>query len=209
MWFSRRRLAPATVLALLAAMGPGRARAEAVQQAEAVVVPATELRLVGGMGLGAEAAQSLFDHRLRLGAGVHGWRQGVLAEGAALVRVLGSAANGIWLRGGFMYHDAKDDCGVTDRAQAWDAGLAYRKRWTGGSLFAMEAGLETVSRPSSVFCNDSTLRPTSYGARVSVGGQYALTRGLGLHGRFGVRTGEHEREIGLMPEMSFGVAFEF
>jgi hypothetical protein len=208
--FSRRISCSSVALALLLlTIASSRARAEGVPEAALpIAVPTTELRLVGGTGVGAEAAQSLFGHRLRLDAGLHGWHQGLLGEGAALVRVLGSAANGVWLRGGFLVQTAEIGCGVTDRATAWDAGLAYRKRWAGGSLFAAETGVETVSRASGVSCNDSTLRAQSGGVRFSVGGQYALTRGLGLYGRIGARTGQHVLEIGLMPEVWVGVAFE-
>jgi hypothetical protein len=208
--FSRRtsHLAAAVTAALGLVASSPRARAGDVQDEPAILVPTTELRLVGGTGVGAEAAQSLLDHRLRLDAGVHGWTRGLLGEGAALVRVLGSAANGVWLRGGFMYQHMDVGCGVTDRATSWDAGLAYRKRWAGGSLFAAEAGVETVSRASGVYCHDSGLRADSQGARFSVGGQYALTRGLGLYGRVGARTGQHVMEIGLLPEIWAGVAFE-
>ena len=41
-------------------------------------------------------------------------------------------------------------CGVTDHATSWDAGLAYRKRWAGGSLFTAEGGAEMVARPRGV-----------------------------------------------------------
>jgi hypothetical protein len=168
--------------AAVVAAASSQPRAQGVQEAPAIQVPTTELRLVGGTGVGAEAAQSLLGHRLRLDAGLRAGPGGGQGEGAALVRVLGSAANGVWLRGGFMYQRVDIGCGVTDKAASWDAGLAYRKRWAGGSLFAAETGVETVSRASGVYCNDSVLRADSGGVRFSVGGQYALTRGLGLYG---------------------------
>jgi len=212
MRFSRRSPAAVTVLALvlLAAVGSGRGQAATVQETEpAVVVPSTELRLVGGSGVGIEAAGSLLGDRLRLDAGLRGFSRGAMGEGAALVRVLGSAANGVWLRGGFLYQRTDVGCGLTDQATSLDAGLAYRKRWAGGSLFAAEGGVETVYRPHDVGCNDSGLAARSSGLRFSTGGQYALTRGLGLYGRIGLRTGEHVMEIGFLPEVWAGVAFEF
>ena len=212
MCFPRRSPVPATVLALvlLATVGSGRAQAQSVQEAApAVVVPSTELRLVGGTGVGIEAAGSLLGDRLRLDAGLRGGPSGANGEAAALVRVLGSAASGLWLRGGVLYHRMDVGCGMTDRATSWDAGLAYRKRWASGSLFAVEGGVETVSRPQGVYCNDSALRADSNGVRFSAGGQYALTRGLGLYGRIGLRTGQHVMELGFLPEILAGVAFEF
>src|SRR5262245_54669492 len=130
MSFPRRSPVPATVLALvlLATIGSGRGQATTVQETElAVVVPSTELRLVGGSGVGIEAAASLLGDRLRLDAGLRGGFKGAAGEAAALVRVLGSASNGVWLRGGFLYHRFDIGCGVADGATAWDAGLAYRK----------------------------------------------------------------------------------
>lgn len=212
MCFPRRSPVPATVLALvlLATVSSSRAQADSVQETEhPVSVPSTELRLVGGLGVGLEASGSLLGDRLRLDAGLHGFPRGGMGEGAALVRVLGSAANGLWLRGGFLYHRTDIGCGVTDHATSWDAGLAYRKRWAGGSLFAAEGGAEMVSRPRDVGCNDSGLDAQSNGLRFSAGGQYALTRGLGLYGRIGLRTGQHVMEIGFLPELWVGVAFEF
>ena len=216
MCFPRRSPVPATVLALvlLATAGSGRAQAASVQESEPAVavvvpVPSTELRLVGGLGVGLEAAGSLLGDRLRLDAGIHGWPNGLFGEGAMLVRFLGSAANGLWLRSGFFYQRINVHCGPTDRATALDAGLAYRKRWVGGSLFAVESGLETVSRADTITCGDSNLQPRSYGLRVSAGGLYALTRGLGLYGRIGLRTAEHDIVMGFLPELWAGVAFEF
>ena len=212
MCFPRRSPVPATVLALvlLATVGSSRAQADSVQETEhPVSVPSTELRLVGGLGVGLEAAGSLLGDRLRLDAGLHSWPKGAMGEAATLVRVLGSAANGVWLRAGFLYHGADVGCGVTDHATAVDAGLAYRKRWAGGSLFTAEGGAETVARRNGVYCNDSGLSARSNGLRFSTGGQYALTRGLSLYGRIGLRTGEHVMEIGFLPELWAGVAFEF
>jgi hypothetical protein len=207
----RRSPVPATVLALvlLAAVGSSRAQAASVQETEPVVaVPSAELRLVGGLGVGLEAAGSLLGDRLRLEAGLHGWKGARMGEAAVLARFVGSAANGLWLRGGFFYQRMDVHCGPTDHATALDAGLAYRKRWAGGSLFAAEGGLETVSRQDPISCGDSSLRPSSYGLRVSVGGQYALPQGLGLYARISLRTGEHDIVMGFLPEPWAGVAFE-
>jgi len=212
MCFPRRSPVPATVLALvlLATVGSSRAQAASVQETEhPVPVPSTELRLVGGFGVGLEAAASLLGDRLRLDGGLHGFPGGGMGEGATLVRVLGSAANGVWVRAGFLYQRTDISCNVTDKATTWDAGLAYRKRWAGGSLFTAEGGMETVARPNGIYCNDSSLSTRSGGLRVSTGGQYALTRGLGLYGRIGLRTGQHLMEIGFLPELWAGVAFEF
>jgi hypothetical protein len=213
MEFSRPtpRMIAVSLAALVASLvGPARARAAAAAApaAPAIPVPTAELRFVGGFGVGAEAAGSLFGHRLRLDGSVRGGPGAVLGEGAALVRVAGAAANSLWLRGGYLFQGFNIGCSIVDRATAWDVGLAYRKRWAGGSLFAAETGVERVSRPSGIYCNDSVLGAESGGLRVSVGGQYALTRGIGLYGRVGMRTGQHVMEIGVLPEAWVGIAFE-
>jgi len=205
----RRRAGLSAVLlvALAAAGAPTPAHAQTAEEARPPIpVPTTELRLVAGLGFGPEVAKSMFDHRVRLDVGIHAWK-GVNGEAAALVRVLGSAANGLWARGGFMYQRIPLDC-LTDQATAWDAGLAYRARFAEGSLIAAEAGVEHVSRPTGIYCNDSVLDAQSNGVRVNVAGQYALTRRLGLLGRIGVRTGQHVMEIGFLPEFWIGLAYE-
>jgi hypothetical protein len=200
------RLSAGFLAALAGAGAHTRAHAQTEEALPAIRVPTTELRLVAGLGVGPEVARSLFDHRLRIDAGIHAWK-GVFGEAAALVRVLGSAANGLWVRGGFMYQRIPLDC-LTDQATAWDAGLAYRVRFAEGSLIAAETGVEHVSRPTGIYCNDSVLPAQSNGVRVNVGGQYALTRRLGLLGRIGVRTGQHVIEIGFLPEFWIGLAYE-
>lgn len=66
-----------------------------------------------------------------------------------------------------------------------------------------------VARQNGVYGNDSGLSARSNGLRFSTGGQYALARGLGLYGRIGLRTGQHVMEIGFLPDLWAGVAFEF
>jgi hypothetical protein len=176
--------------------------------------PETELRFVIGLGAGVELTKSVFQHRLRLDLGMHvlGLALDGLAEGAVSGRVLGSAVNGLWIRGGFLAQRFDQDCWdnpgrAPDVATALDAGLAYRRRWPGGSLLAAEAGMERVSR-DSYFCNDSLLTATSLGTRVALAGQWPLSQRLAFYGRIGVRTGQHILEIGLLPELWVGLAYE-
>jgi len=207
--FKRFRAAGAFAAVIAAVGTPSRAGATSETEAEAPIsVPTAELRLVGGTGLGVEAAGSLLNHRLRVDTGLHGWIKGTLAEGAALARLVGPASNALWVRGGFLFQSIDYSCGITDNVSAWDAGLAYRKRWAGGSLFAAEGGVEYVSRDHGIYCNDSVVPGASGGLRLAVGGQVALTRWLGIYGRAGVRTGSHLMEIGFLPELWAGLAFE-
>jgi len=103
--FKRFRAAGAFAAVIAAVGTPSRAGATSETEAEAPIsVPTAELRLVGGTGLGVEAAGSLLNHRLRVDTGLHGWIKGTLAEGAALARLLGPASNALWVRGGFLFH---------------------------------------------------------------------------------------------------------
>jgi hypothetical protein len=212
---SCRRALLLTAVATVAQAARAGAQTEASPPAQPLVarpVPTTELRIVVGLGVGPEAAKSMFDHRLRLDAGLHAW-MGAIGEAAALVRLLGPAHNALWLRGGFMYQRIGVDCLTTpthwtDTATAWDAGLAYRLRFAGGSLFAAETGFERLSRDRGIYCNDSVLDAQSRGMRFAFTGQYAVTPHLGIHARIGLRTAEHIMELGPLPELWIGVAYE-
>lgn len=175
----------------------------------AIIVPVAEARALFGLGTGIEAAASILDHRLRLDGGLHGWHGGGYGELAALVRVAGPAASGVWLRAGYMFQNFETGCDhMPDAASSYDAGVAYRKRWAGGSLFAAEGGVEMVSRDAGLVCNDSVVSARSAGLRVGLGGQYAITRWLGLYARVGVRSADHLLEIHMLPQAWAGLAFE-
>ena len=201
----------AVLAAAIATLGGAAAHAQTVFDSPppAIIVPVAEARAVFGLGTGIEAAASILDHRLRLDGGLHGWHGGGYGELAALVRVAGPATSGVWLRAGYMFQAFETGCDhMPDAASSYDAGVAYRKRWAGGSLFVAETGIERVTRPTGLYCNDSVLGAESSGLRVNIGGQYALTRGVGLYGRLGVRTGQHVMEIAILPEAWVGLAFE-
>ena len=132
----RRVHAGAALLALLAAGAPSVARAQDGKDPKdgmlaLAPVPVAEARMIFGTGIGWEAAGSLADHRLRLEGGLHAWRSVAIGEAAALVRVLGDPTNALWLRGGYLFQAVDVGCRMSDRAWTLDAGLAYRKRWSG------------------------------------------------------------------------------
>jgi len=201
----------AVLAAAIATLGGAAAHAQTVFDSPppAIIVPVAEARAVFGLGTGIEAAASILDHRLRLDGGLHGWHGGGYGELAALVRVAGPATSGVWLRAGYMFQAFETGCDhMPDAASSYDAGVAYRKRWAGGSLFAAEGGFEMVSRDAGLVCNDSVVSARSAGLRVGVGGQYAITRWLGLYARVGVRSADHMLEIHMLPQAWAGLAFE-
>jgi hypothetical protein len=202
--------APAIFTGLVAATLSASAHAQenGGGAAAEIPVPRAEFRLLGGLGLDGELAVSALQHRLRAEAGLRGWSGLIIGEAALLARVVGSPANALWVRGGFMTQSIDYSCNMTDHATAWDGGIAYRKRWAGGSLFAAETGVEFVSRDHGFFCNDSVVSGSSGGLRVSLAGQLAITHGFGLYARMGVRTGDHLTEIHFLPELLAGIAFD-
>ncbi len=175
-------------------------------------VPIGELRVLVGLGGAIEMALSLFDHRLRFDAAMRGIPSEMLNEDAVSARVLGAPENGLWLRAGYMVQQFQyDHCSqyggtVGDTPSSIDASLAYRKRWPGNSLIAVEGGFEQVWR-DHFHCMDSGLGNGS-GKRLSVAGQWSFARHVGLYGRVGLRTGPHVNEIGFLPELWLGLAVE-
>jgi hypothetical protein len=198
------RSAIAPVLALAAVvLAPRPAAAQAIP---APGPPNTEVRLLAGTGVTVEGAQAILNQRLRVEAGVHAFIKGAWAEGAVLVRALGSPSNALLVRAGLMAQSFPTSCG-SDDSTGVDLGLSYRHRWPGRSLIAAEVGGEALSRTGRV-CNDSVFSSRSSGLRFALAGQYSFTPALGLYARIGLRTAEHIPELGFLPEAWLGVAFE-
>lgn len=197
---------------LLAAPTPADADS-APAAAARIAVPSTELRLLAGTGVAAEGAGSLLDHRLRLELAARGVPSSGLAEGAVLVRLVGDPAHALWARAGVLQQRFRYTCwdrggvDIVDNATSLDGGLSYRRRWESGALLVAEAGVETLSRVG-LYCNDSVLPSSSTGVRASLAGQLPITSRLGFYGRFGFRSAAHLKEIGLLPELFLGLAFE-
>jgi hypothetical protein len=55
-------------------------------------------------------------------------------------------------------------------------------RFAEGSLIAAETGVEHVSRPTGIYCNDSVLDAQSNGVRVNVAGNTRCPGGSGCSG---------------------------
>jgi hypothetical protein len=199
---------------LLSAM-PALASPAGDEAPEPVSVPHAELRAFGGTVVGAGLAGSFFDHRVRLELS-DGWIPGKTnghdTEAAAMVRVAGTSAKGVWVRGGFQRIARTWTCydrpNQDDEAMAFDVGGAYRARSRSGHLFVAELGWETLRRDQRISCNDSGVDARSGGVRFGVLGQLSLGGGVGVFGRVGVRTADHILEIGVLPELFGGLAFE-
>jgi hypothetical protein len=183
-----------------------------------VFVPTVELRLVAWAAAGVEVAGSFWDHRLRaeLGGRWVVWdARTFFIEAAGLTRVVGPADHALWIRAGYLRQSIATGCVVpqtavsVDRADSFDLGLSYRHRWARGHLLATELGLEYLKRDQGFYCNDSVLPGAGGGVRTAVMGQLAVWRRLSLTAKVGVRTAPHILEIGLLPDVSLGVAFEF
>lgn len=175
-------------------------------------VPMAEARL--GLMLGIprlDTGLSLLTHRLRgeLGAVLLS-QGGYLIEPGVAVRVAGPPHAALWIRGGYQRQKTKITCpeAVVDGAHALDAGLAFRYRWRGGSLVAVEGGLERVLRDQSLTCGDSSLGADAMGGRVVLLGQWAFFAPFGMFMRAGLRTGDHLPRIHMLPELFVGVSYD-
>jgi len=202
-------------LALLAVSGMAGAETLVIGPPSRVEVPKLELRAFGGIALGAGAAGSILDHRLRLELSegwVPGKANGHYTEGAVLARIAGTPSNALWVRAGFqriaMTLSCYDRSNVDDDARAFDVGAAYRHRSPAGHLFVAELGAESLRRDQALGCSDSAVDARSTGVRVGVLGQLALGHSIGLFGRLGLRTADHLLEISILPELFGGIAFE-
>jgi hypothetical protein len=182
-------------------------------EATAATPPMAEVRL-GVMPLSAarlDGAASLAEHRLRAElAATWAPTRELWLEPALYLRLLGPADSALWLRAGYQFQHASEECPgrVTDDAHALDAGVAYRRRWPAGHVFAGEAGVERLSRHAPLVCRDSVVDGQSVGGRVAVLGQWAFRPPLGLFLRAALRTADHLPEIHVLPELFAGLSLD-
>jgi hypothetical protein len=181
--------------------------------AEPAAPPAAELHL-GVMPLSAarlDGAMSLAQHRLRAELAATWVPTRVLwLEPALYLRLLGPADDALWVRGGYQFQHATEECPgrLTDDAHALDAGVAYRRRWPGGHVFAGEVGVEWLRRGATLGCRDSVVDAESVGGRVAVLGQWAFRPPVGLFLRAELRTADHLFEIHVLPELFVGLSLD-
>ena len=91
-------------------------------------------------------------------------------------------------------------------AQAPDAGVVGHLESAGGSTLEGQLGVEAVLREQAVICCDDAALPTSsFGVRVALRGELALSDVWALVAQAGLRTAAHLLEINVLPTLAVGV----
>ena len=91
-------------------------------------------------------------------------------------------------------------------AQAPDVGAVVHLESAGGSSFEAQLGGEVVLRRQAVICcDDAALRTSSYGVRIALRGELALSESWALVGEASLRTADHLLEIKVLPTLAAGV----
>ena len=76
----------------------------------------------------------------------------------------------------------------------------------GGSTLEGQFGVEAVLRAEATICCDDAALPTSsFGVRVALRGELALSAAWALVGQIGLRTADHLLEINVLPTFAAGV----
>jgi hypothetical protein len=76
----------------------------------------------------------------------------------------------------------------------------------GGSTLEGQLGVEAVLREQAVICCDDAALPTSsFGVRVALRGELALSDVWALVAQAGLRTAAHLLEINVLPTLAVGV----
>ena len=135
----------------------------------------------------------------------------MLADGTTIrgSRSNSSARSFFGLRAGdtLEYTATKDGWVSGSRfAHAPDAGVVGHLESAGGSTLEAQLGAEAVLREEAVHCCDDAGLPTSsFGVRLALRGELALSDAWALIAQAGLRTADHLLEIGVLPSLAVGV----
>jgi hypothetical protein len=91
-------------------------------------------------------------------------------------------------------------------AQAPDASMVGHLESARGSTLEGQLGVEAVLREKAVICcDDAALRTSSFGVRVALRGELAVSEAWALVAEAGLRTADHLLEIKVLPTLAAGV----
>jgi hypothetical protein len=208
------RFRPALALALVGVVAaPCVARAESVPPE---APPATvDARAFVGFGSGIAVDAWLPGHSLRVDHDAATTIPSELDWGglAVIVPVVRSARSFFGLRAGdtLEYTATKDGWISGSRfAHAPDAGVVGHLESAGGSTLEGQVGVEAVLRKEEVLCCDDAPLPTSsFGVRLALRGELALSDAWALVAQAGLRTADHLLEINFLPTFAAGVRVRF
>ena len=213
------RSRPALALALVALAGvvglSHAARAESVPSAESVTreaSPATvDLRAFVGLGSGIDVDAWLPGRSLRVDLDAETAVPSQFSFGglAVIVPVAGKARSFFGLRAGDTLEYTATQAGWVSGsrfAHAPDAGLVGHLESAGGSTLEGQFGAEAVLREKEVICCDHAVLPTSsFGVRLALRGELALSNAWALMAQAGLRTADHLLEIKVLPTFAVGI----
>jgi hypothetical protein len=208
------RFRPALTLALVAVVAvPCIACAEGVPPE---APPATvDARAFIGFGSGISVDAWLPGRRVRVDLDAATTIPSELDWGglAVVVPIVRSARSFFGLRAGdtLEYTATKDGWISGSRfAQAPDAGVVGHLESAGGSTLEGQLGVEGVFREEATLCCDDAALPTSsFGVRLALRGELALSDAWALVAQAGLRTADHLLEINFLPTFAVGVRVRF
>jgi hypothetical protein len=189
-----------TALSLVLAGGAGAARAEEV-----------DLRAFAGVGSGVAAEGWVPGGRARLDLeaatlvlGDFDW-----AGAGAIVPLAGTRRRFFAARAGYaLEHLGMDgaDWRGSRFAHAVDGSAVVHLEAQGGSAFETQVGLEGVWRAAATSCCDhAALQTSSYGVRVMLRGELAVSPIWAAFVQADLRTADHVLEIKILPTLSVGI----
>jgi hypothetical protein len=204
--------AAALPLMLLGLGATGVARAQDPPPADVAPV---DLRAFVGLGSGVAAQAWVPGGRVRFDADLEALWPGEVSWGglAAVVPLVGTAREFVGVRLGYqLEYMTKEGPGWQGSriANTPDVGLVARVESARGSAVEVQLGGEAVFREArAICCDDAALRTRTFGVRVALEGELALSPAWALVGQAGVRTGDHVLEIRILPTASAGVRYRF
>jgi hypothetical protein len=203
---------PAFTLALVSAVGvvgvPSVARAEALRAA-------VDARAFVGFGSGIAVDAWLPGRSLRIDLNAE-TAVPSLVDWAGLAVIVPVARRGrgfFGLRAGdTLEYIATQDGWVRGShfAHAPDAGVVGHLESTAGSTLEGQFGVEAVLREEATICCDNAALPTSsFGLRLALRGELALSDAWALVAQAGLRTADHLLEIAILPTFAVGGRVRF
>ncbi len=194
---------------------PGSACAESVPSAESASAEpspaAVDVRAFAGLGSGIAVDVWLPGRILRVDLDAETAVPSELSWGglAVIVPVAGKARRFFGLRAGDTLEYTATEAGWVSGsrfAHAPDAGVVGHLESAGGSTLEGQFGVEAVLRgEATVCCDDAALPTSSFGVRLALRGELALSDAWALIAQSGLRTADHLLEINVLPTFAAGV----
>jgi hypothetical protein len=217
------RSRPALALALVAVAGvvgiSRPARAESVPSAESgprgEPPAAVDLRAFVGFGSGLAVDAWLPGRILRVDLDAQTAAPSDFSWGglAVIVPLARTTRSFFGLRAGdtLEYTATKDGWVSGSRfAHAPDVGVVGHLESAGGSTLEGQVGAEAVLRAKEIICCDDAALPTSsFGVRIALRGELALSDAWALVAQAGLRTADHILEIKFLPTLAVGARVRF